>query len=69
MPGIVAPDRFPIRDPKDPNQVQGRVVNPVRFQEIGGLTGSSKWAGGNQMSVEKPTKVRAAHGSTGKNTD
>jgi hypothetical protein len=69
MAGIMAPDRFPIRNPEDPNQVNGRVVNPVRYQEMGGLTGERKWASGNQMAVEKPTRVRAAHSSTNRNVE
>lgn len=65
MPGLVGPERFPIRQPDDPSRVNGRNVNPVRYMEIGGLTGASKWFGGddskkNTMSVERATSVRAA---------
>lgn len=63
-PGIMAPDSYPIRKPTNPDQVNGRVVNPVRYQVMGGLTGMSKWEDGNTMRVEKPTKVRAAHNAT-----
>ena len=69
MPGIVAPQEFPIRKPTDANQVNGRVVNAVRFPEIGGLTGSGKWAKGNSMHVEKPTRVNATHSSKNKSDD
>lgn len=69
MPGLMAPNSYPIRDPKDPNQVVGRIVNPVRYQEIGGLTGPGKLAKGNSMTVQKPTSVRAAHMSTNKNPE
>ena len=36
MPGILGPENFPIRDPKDPNQTNGRNINPVRMPELGG---------------------------------
>ena len=66
MPGLVGPDRFPIRQPDSPERVNGRNVNPVRYPEMGGLSGASKWYGGddskkNSFAVEKPTSVRAAH--------
>ena len=67
--GIVGPGSFPIRDPKDPNQSNGRNVNPVRYPEIGGLDSAGKWTGSggkkNDMRVEKPTSVRAAKPTTG----
>lgn len=65
MPGLVGPDRFPIRRPEDSAQNNGRNVNPVRYPEMGGMTGPSKWFGGddskkNSMAVERATNVRAA---------
>lgn len=74
MPGMVAPENFPIRDPRSPEQVQGRIVNPVRYQaKMGGMTGASAWEGGlsrpNNMVVEKPTNVRAAKKAYGKFAD
>ena len=62
--GIVAPDRFPIRDPKDPKQNNGRMVNPVRYAEVGGLTGPGVWPKGNEMKVEAPTRVKGAKKSS-----
>lgn len=64
MPGLVGPDRFPIRRPDDTAQMNGRNVNPVRVPEMGGQT-ASRWTGGddskkNNMSVERATSVRAA---------
>ncbi len=66
MPGIVKPQEFPIRKPTDAKQSNGRVLNPVRYMEMGGFSGSGKWAGGNTMRVEKPTKTSGAKSS--KNT-
>ncbi len=42
-PGVTAPDRFPIRDPKTRPQKVGRIVNPVGYPEMGGLDGPGKW--------------------------
>jgi hypothetical protein len=73
QPGIVGPDSFPIRHPTNPNQQVGRMVNPPRFLEIGGLDGPSKWHKDyntssqdeqmNRMTLERggPTGVKAAH--------
>jgi hypothetical protein len=69
MPGIVAPDHYPIRRPTDAEQVNGRMVNPVRYPELGGLSGPGKWGKGNTMRVEKPTSVKVSHSSTGKNRE
>ena len=80
--GIVGPDNFPVRDPRDPKQVHGRMVNPPRFNELGGLRGPGKWPKGDStigasartdpsfsgpMKVEKPTRVRGAHATTNRN--
>lgn len=43
MPGIVAPDRFPIRDPRSPAMKVGRNANPPRFPEVGGAKGPGIW--------------------------
>jgi hypothetical protein len=73
-PGVVQPENFPIRDPRDPLQVHGRIVNQVRYPEMGGMNGSDKWTGKpsieekntreNDFRVESPTKVRAAKKSS-----
>ena len=60
MPGIVAPKDFPIRDPRNPKQEVGRIVNPVGYMEVGGLDGPGKWGKGTTMKVEKPTSVQGA---------
>lgn len=69
MAGLMAPDGFPVRDPKSRPKNVGRVVNPVGWPEMGGLTSAGKWPGGNSMEVEKPTRVRAAHSSARKNQE
>ena len=74
MPGLVGPERFPIRQPDSEDRVVGRMVNPVRYPEIGGFAGPSRWYGGddskkNSFAVEKPTSVRAARKTTGTNED
>jgi hypothetical protein len=43
MPGIAAPDRFPIRDPRSPAMKNGRNWNPPRLMEVGGLSSTGKW--------------------------
>ena len=44
MPGgIVAPEIFPIREPTDKNQLNGRIMNPVRYMEVGGLGNPGRW--------------------------
>ncbi len=65
MPGLVGPEKFPIRNPEDNSQVNGRNVNPVRYPEMGGLDGPGAWLRGdrskkNTMRVERATDVRAA---------
>lgn len=74
-PGLVSPDSFPARDPRDRKMVNGRVLNPPRFMEIGGASTQAIWTreGGNknfsQMEqknvarVEKPSAVKSAHAS------
>jgi len=69
MPGIVGPDSYPINDPQKPKNVNGRIVNMVPYPEIGGLDGPGKVGKANEMRVEKPTNVKAAHPTTRKNED
>ena len=73
QPGVVGPDSYPIRHPTNKSQTNGRMVNPPRFAEFGGLDGPSKWAKDyntsrqsdveNRMTLERggPTGVKAAH--------
>ena len=78
MPGITAPDSFPIRKPTDPNVRNGRNVNPPRYMEIGGLRNSGIWnkvtgqqqsPEGNIARVEKPTGVKSAHSAKNRSDD
>lgn len=72
-PGLVSPDNYPIRDPRDKSMVNGRMANPPRMYELGGLSTTAVWfrEGGNKsfaqseqsntMRVEKPTSTKSAH--------
>jgi hypothetical protein len=66
--GIVGPDQFPIRDPKSAAQKNGRILNPVRYVEMG-FDSASKWPKGNEMRVEKPTGQTSTHATTNKNQE
>lgn len=55
--GLVGPQSFPVRNPKDKNQRQGRILNGPRYMELGNLSGPGKWPRGNEMRVESPTNV------------
>lgn len=69
MAGVVGPDSFPVRDPRSGAQKSGRVLNPVRYSEMGGLDGPGKWPKGNEMRVEKPTGQKSTHATTRKNVE
>lgn len=74
-PGLVSPDSFPFRDPRDKNMQNGRTANPPRMMEIGGAytmsiwtkepypRGSAQSGPDNIAKVRKPTEVKAAHRS------
>ena len=74
QPGVIAPDQFPIRHPTDTKQSLGRMVNPPRMMEMGGWDSTNKWekmhntsdqdSVKNDLVVQKPTNVRAAHDSS-----
>lgn len=78
-PGLVSPDSFPIRQPTDKSQMNGKMVNPPRYIEIGGISGSQVWFKPNRPEgfqqspqsnvarVEKPTSVKSAHRSSREN--
>ena len=75
MPGVVSPDRYPIRDPRDVKMANGRTANPPRMIEIGGLDKQSKWDNGPNLTSEQgegnknafaiegggPTGVKSTH--------
>lgn len=75
-PGVVSPDSFPARDPRDKSTSNGRTANPPRYYELGGAYTPSIWnrEGGNKSftqteqrniaRVEKPTSIKSAHRSS-----
>lgn len=48
------PRRAPMRTPTSNEKVNGRIHNPPRYPEIGGLTGPGKAFKNNVMKVRKP---------------
>jgi len=78
-PGLMSPDNFPVRDPRDASMNNGRVVNPPRYYEAGGAYRPGIWfmEGGNktyaQMEqknvarVEKATSTKSVHKSSREN--
>ena len=67
--GISAPGSYPVRKPTDRAQNHGRVINPPRYMQVGGLSGPDKYvlqAGERAESrnpvakVEKATNVKGA---------
>lgn len=42
------------RDPQDNSRQNGRVINPPRYAQFGGLSGASKALTGNNMKIVKP---------------
>ena len=74
MPGVTAPESFPIRDPRNPKMNVGRIANPPRMTDMGGLDDQKKWhkdhsTGSqdeqtNRFGVDKATSVRGAKKSS-----
>lgn len=74
-PGLVSPNSFPIRDPKDRSLTSGRIVNSPRYAEMGGIDGPGVWdkesspsgfaqaSQENTFRVERPTSIKSAHTS------
>jgi hypothetical protein len=56
QPGVMGPESFPIRDPRDASMSQGRMLNPPRYMARGGFTGPSKWFGNQDQPGEKSDK-------------
>ena len=52
---IFPPKSDKTRDPRDKKQANGKIFNPVRYPEIGGLSGPGKIKK-NIFPVEKPMK-------------
>jgi hypothetical protein len=78
-PGLVSPDSFPIRDPRDKAMLNGLIANPPRYAELGGASGPGIWnkesgnhgwaqsPQGNIARVEKPTSMKSSHKSAREN--
>ena len=78
-PGLVSPDNFPTRDPRDRSMLTGRIANPPRYYEFGGADSQAIWyrEGGNKSyaqipqvnvaRVDKPTSVKVSKKSSRKN--
>ncbi len=74
-PGLLSPDSFPIRQPTDKTMLHGKVANPPRYDEAGGLYGSHVWfkearpntfaqmPQANIARVEKATSEKSGHKS------
>lgn len=67
MARFLAPSENGLRKPTDENQINGPVVNPPRYAEMGGLTGPakakttvnhSKFDIGNPLTISKPNGGR-----------
>jgi len=77
-PGLVSPDSYPARDPRDTNMLNGRTANPPRMYELGGAYRTGIWnkevtptafaqmGQSNIAHVEKPTSVKSSHRSSRK---
>jgi hypothetical protein len=57
---FLAPASFPLRDPLDA-KVNGRIHNPPRFAEMGGLSSKSKAVFKNDAKLGKPGDVTSAN--------
>lgn len=79
MPGLMAPDSFPIRKPTDASMTNGKNANPPRYMEVGGMKGPGVWnkdTGDPQSPSANIAKVKApvrggksGHSSTGRDDD
>lgn len=65
QPGIVGPMDFPIRNPMDKSLSNGRMLNPPRYVEFGGLDAASKWYGNANTSNQGSDKSIATLESGG----
>lgn len=61
MPGILAPNSYPIRKATDASQRNGPIFNMPRYSEMGGLTGPGKWTRKSAFPVERATSKKTGH--------
>lgn len=78
-PGLLSPDNFPIRQPTEKKMSHGKVANPPRYDEAGGMYGSHVWfmearpnafaqsPQSNIARVEKATSEKSGHKSSREN--
>lgn len=68
QPGVMGPESFPIRKPTEASLNHGRMMNPPRYVEMGGLDAPGKWFGhantSNQASDTAMAKLESG-GPTG----
>lgn len=65
-PRFLAPSSAGLRQPGDAAQINGQIINPPRYAELGGLTGPSKVGpnvskggiGTNHLNISKPNGGR-----------
>ena len=56
---IFKPNAGGIRQPTDPKQVNGDIINPPRYAELGGLTGPGKIKHGvNNSAFDLPNLIK-----------
>jgi hypothetical protein len=65
QPGIMGPASYPIRNPMDKKLDNGRMANPPRYLEFGGLDGPGKFYGNANTSNQAPDKMIATLESGG----
>lgn len=54
MPKLFEPSSNGRRKATDNSRENGRVINPPRFAQLGGLTSASKALTGNNLKIRKP---------------
>ncbi|MBV8648469.1 hypothetical protein [Paludibacterium sp.] len=54
MSEIFKPSSTGMRRPTDNKRENGRIINPPRFAELGGLGDASKTMTGNNIRIQKP---------------
>ena len=69
MAGVLGPNGFAIRKPTDASQRNGLIFNQMRYSEMGGLTGPSKWTQKSAFPVQRATGRKSGHSTTGKNLE
>ena len=56
--GLFKPSSKGIRDPLTNQQENGRIVNSLRFAQIGGFTSAKKGISRNNFAIKKPSDTR-----------